>query len=290
MSKINIILLFLITFLFAVSCKNETPSGYSFFVAGHTYGKPGTDQLGFYPIFKKEFVAIRSYPKISFGVLTGDIVQHGTKESWDIIDDEINELGLPVYFAPGNHDTYNNRLYRKRYGDREYGNRTYGYFLKNGDLFILLDANIDKWSISGYQLKFLKNILVENKDLVNNVFVFVHQIIWWDEYTKYKNIKHNWPPYTPDTTNYWGTLEPLFQNYAAPVYLFAGDLGATKNATPYMYHKDDNINYIGGGMGSGINDNYLFVTIDALGSVKFDLIALQGARNRFGRLEDYVLP
>ncbi len=74
------------------------------------------------------------------------------------------------------------------------------------------------------------------------------------------------------------------------VFLFAGDLGATKKATPYMYYKDNNITYIGGGMGSGLNDNYLFVSVDEDGSVQFDLIALQGNRNRFGKLEDYVLP
>ena len=290
MSKINVILFLFITFLIAVSCENRTPSKYSFFIAGHTYGKPGGKKHGFYPLFKSEFDSIRSYPNNSFGVLTGDIVEFGNEESWDSIDKEMKELGLPLFFAPGNHDTYNYKLYKKRYGDPDNNYRTYRFFRYQNDLFILLDANMDKWNISGEQLGFLTDVLTANEGLVNNIFIFAHQLIWWDEYTVFKNIKHNWPPYTPDTTNYWGTLEPLFQSYSSMVFLFAGDLGATKKATPYMYYNDNNITYIGGGMGSGLNDNYLFVSVDEYGAVQFDLIALQGNRNRFGKLEDYILP
>jgi hypothetical protein len=263
---------------------------YSFFVAGHTYGKPGTHDIGFYPLFRNEFDAIRSYPDMTFGVLTGDIVQHSDEESWDTIDRELELLDLPVYFAPGNHDTYNYELYKQRYGDPEHNYRTYGTFSQDKDVFILLDANLDNWNISGDQLMFLQEVLDENRGKVNHVFVFIHQLIWWDDDNEFKNIVINWPPYTPDTTNYWGTVEPLFQNYPAPVIFFAGDLGATEPATPYMYYQSNNITYIAGGMGTGINDNYLFVTVNSKGTVEYDLIALQGDRHRFGKLEDYILP
>jgi len=290
MSKINVILFLCIPILIIASCKNETPFKYSFFVAGHTYGKPDRDTLGFHPPFKSEFDFIRSYPQSSFGILTGDIVQHSNEESWNVIDNEIADLGLPIFFAPGNHDVYNYRLYRQRYGDPEHNYQTYRCFNNQGDLFILLDANIVKWNITGEQLDFLKDVLNENNDTVKNVFVFVHQPIWLNQHTVFKNIKHNWHPLTPDTTNYWGTIEPIFQDYPAPIFLFTGDLGANKQATPYMYYMDNNITYIGGGMGSGINDNYLFISVDRNDIVHFNLIALQGDRNRFGKLEDCILP
>jgi len=289
-SKKVVILIFSFTIITVVSCKKEIPIKYSFFVAGHVYGKPDRDTLGFHPPFKEEFDFIRSYPEISFGVLTGDIVQHSNAESWDVIDFEIEELGLPIFFAPGNHDVYNYKLYKQRYGDPEYNYRTFRYFNHQDDLFIILYANIVKWNISGEQLDFLKDVLNNNKGVVKNVFVFVHQPIWLNQHTVFKNIKHNWHPLTPDTTNYWRDMEPDFQDYPAPVYIFTGDLGANKGATPYMYFKDSNITYIGGGMGSGINDNYIFVSKDMHNVIHFDLIALQGDRNRFGRLEDYVLP
>jgi len=294
MKKAHLFLYIIVTSMIVASCGKEPEpipdTTYSFFVAGHTYGTPGGNDIGFYPFFKNEFDAIRSYPRMIFGILTGDIVQISNEESWDTIDSEIKTLGLPVYFAPGNHDTYNYELYRERYGDPEHNHRTYGSFRQHNDVFILLDANIDNWNISEDQLDFVQTVLEENKGTVSHVFVFVHQLIWWDEHNEFQNIVINWPPYTPDTTNYWGTVEPIFQHYPAPVLFFAGDLGANKPATPYMYYESGNVTYIAGGMGAGIDDNYLFVTVDMAGNVNFDLIALQGDRHRFGNLEDYVLP
>ena len=283
----------LIIILNLCSCGNKPQKPMlkrTFFVAGHTYGKPGTTEKGFHPPFRNELDFIQAYQGVAFGVLTGDIVQKSDEESWDAIDEELKELDFPVFFAPGNHDTYDYLLYKQRYGDPDNDYRTYVYFQEFKNLFILLDANLDKWNISGSQLIFLTDALDEHVSEIDNVFIFTHQLIWWDEHTVFKNIVINWPPYTPDTTNYWGTIEPILQNYPKHVYLIAGDLGANNLAEPYMYHEDDNITYIASGMGSGENDNYLFVEIDDLGNVHFNLIALQGERNRLGKLEDYILP
>jgi 3',5'-cyclic AMP phosphodiesterase CpdA len=102
---------------------------------------------------------------VKFVFLTGDIVIKGSKKNWDEVDSALKKLKLnkKVYFTVRNHDF---RLFKKRYGD------TYYYFIKNGDLFIVLDPNIDHWNISGKQLDFLKEVLVKNADSVNNIFVF----------------------------------------------------------------------------------------------------------------------
>ncbi len=287
------LIIFLIIILSLYSCSKkplETEQKRAFFVAGHTYGKPGTTEKGFHPPFRNEFNFIQTYSGVSFGILTGDIVQSSDEESWDAIDEELKELGMPVFFAPGNHDTYDYELYKRRYGDPDNDYKTFGYFLEFKNLFILLDANLDNWNISDDQLSFLTDVLDEHVSQINNVFIFMHQLIWWDEHTVFKNIVLNWPPYTPDTTNYWCTIEPMLQNYPKRVCLIAGDLGASNAAEPFMYYKDSNITYIASGMGSGVNDNYLFVEIDESGIVNFNLIALQGERDRLGMLEDYTLP
>jgi len=295
MKHIKIFFCLLVISFLTVSCSNDastdTDDTYAFFVAGHTYGNTSNKNPGLHPPFKKEFDSIRAYPHMAFGVLVGDIVLRGDKESWDAVDREIAELGIPLYLVPGNHDVYDDyELFKHRYGDREHEYASYRSIRNNEDLMILLDGNLDDWNITGDQLAFLEEALTVNREQVNHVFIFVHQLIWWDEHTVFKNIVHNWPPYTPDTTNYWGTLEPMFQDYPAPVFLFAGDLGIFERTTPYMYYKENNVTYVATGMGSEVNDNYLFVTVRPDGEVDFDLIALQGDRRRFGNLEDYVLP
>ena len=294
MKKIKLLFYFLGIILVVLSCKKENVQEpeyiYSFFVAGHTYGNT-SNEPGFHPPFKDDFDSVRAYPHIEFGVLTGDVVHHGNEESWNIIDSEIAELKMPVYIVPGNHDVYDDyELFKHRYGDPKNNYKTYRYFLYHNDLIILLDGNLDNWNITGDQMAVVKEALDTGKNKVDHVFVFIHQLIWWDDDNEFKNIVINWPPYIPDTTNYWGDLEPMFQNYSAPVYFFAGDLGIFENTTPYMYYKDDNVTYIASGMGSEINDNYIVVTAHSGGKVDFDLIALQGDRHRFGNLEDYVLP
>ena len=46
-----------------------------------------------------------SYPEIDFLLLTGDISQTGTKESYELFKSIIQQYDLPIYCVPGNHDT-----------------------------------------------------------------------------------------------------------------------------------------------------------------------------------------
>ena len=111
----------------------ESPISYSFFIAGHTYGSPGVDNDGLHPAFKNKFDLIQSDGHIGFGVLTGDIVITGTEQNWNEVDNDIIDLGLPVYFAAGNHDMTDRVLFESRYG------QTYYSFVHQSDLFIVLD-------------------------------------------------------------------------------------------------------------------------------------------------------
>ena len=290
------LLLFLGIALLSSCVKDESnepsPEPYTFFVAGHSYGNHLADNIHLHPPFREQFGYFhRDYPDISLGILTGDIVRESNIESWEAVDDDIARLDLPVYFAPGNHDLTNRELFESRYGDPSNNFRSYRSFKNEKDLFILLDSELDEWNISGEQLEFLISVLNTHQQDSRNIFVFVHALIWWDDENIFKNIRTNWwPPFIPDTTNFWTAVAPIFHSISNPVYLFAGDLAANEQATPYMYYKDANITYIAGGMGNLIDGNFLFVKVNSSGDIAFDLIALQGEKYRFGKLEDYILP
>ncbi|MEA1898665.1 MAG: metallophosphoesterase [Bacteroidota bacterium] len=265
------------------SCNTKTNNSYSFFVAGHTYGSPMAANPGLHPPFIGMFSWLNESPDIEFGIFTGDIVRNSTETAWDSVDSQLTKLDKTVYFCPGNHDVKPRELYASRYGDAYYS-----FIHKNG-LFVILDGNSNRWNIKGPQLEFLKNTLNNAVPDISNVFVFVHQLIWWDESNIFSQINLNWPPYTPDTTNYWSEVEPILQNYHLPVFIFAGDLGANRQASALMYYPDGNVTYIASGMGNIDADNFIIVKVDADNEVRFEVIALGDDKNNPGRLEDHLL-
>jgi hypothetical protein len=257
---------------------------YSFFVAGHTYGKPGVDNIGFHPPFRQKFDFIKNDSSIKFGVLTGDIVSSGTATNWDEIDRDIEALGIEVHFTVGNHDMSDRQLYENRYG------RTYYSFIHARDLFIVLDPNIDGWNISHEQLQFLKDELQQKSERADHVFVLFHQVMWWAPDNIFKNVNINSLDGRADTINYWDEVEPLFHSLPLPVYLFAGDVGAFATGDEFMYYHYDNITLIASGMGGEVRDNFVVVDVYNDRTVHFRLIALNGDDiNALGKLEDYRL-
>jgi len=255
---------------------------YSFFVAGHTYGKPGVDNPGVHPPFKRKIDLIKSDTLIKFGILTGDIVLNGTAKNWDEVDKDIEELGVPVYFAAGNHDMSDRELFESRYG------KTYYSYVYNNDLFIILDPNLDSWNISGEQLQFLTDELREKAGDAADIFILFHQVLWWSADNIFSNLQVNSLALRADTINFWSEVEPLFHSLPNSVYLFAGDVGAYDNGDEFMYYHYDNITFIASGMGGEARDNFVIVDVQPDKTVSFRLIALNGDDiNSLGRLEDY---
>ncbi len=268
-------------FAFVLGIRSQTIE-YSFFVAGHTYGKPGVNNVGLHPPFKEKFDYIRSREEIKFGILTGDIVISSTKQNWDEVDADIDSLGLPVYFAVGNHSANNRQLIRDRYGD------TYFSFTYDNDLFIILDPNIDKWNISGEQLDFLKTTLAENSENVDNIFVFFHQLLWWKKDNKYAHLRPNSFDGRADSINFWSEVEPLFSKLKNQVGMFAGDVGAADWSDDFMYDRYGNITLIASGMGEGKGDNFVVANVHSDKSVTYELICLSDTiLNCFGDITDY---
>jgi len=289
---LRISLILIVSFYFCACEKVEKPIKpepvvleYSFFVAGHTYGGAGIDNVGLHPPMEAKFGFIKSDSLMEFGVLTGDIVISGSTQNWDDVDASLALLEMPVYFAAGNHDLTDRPLYESRYG------LTYYTFEKHGDLFIVLDPSLDNWNISGDQLTFIQNTLNEKAPSAKNIYVFFHQLLWWSPDNIYKNVQANSVADRDPNMNFWTEVEPLFNALPNNVIMFAGDVGKSTTVTPFMYHHYDNITFIASGMGNGVTDNFVIVDVWSDKSVTYRLISLNTAEiDALGKLVDYVLP
>ncbi|MDD3859538.1 MAG: T9SS type A sorting domain-containing protein, partial [Bacteroidales bacterium] len=274
--------LFILFFLYSFDCHAQS---YSFFIAGHVYGTPGVENVGFHPPFKAKFEYIQGREEIEFGVFLGDLVYWGSEEKWDNVVAEFDTLGLPCYIAVGNHDMINPASFYAQFGDT-----TYYSFSYNNDLFIILDPNIDSWNISGEQLTFLQNTLSEQADSHDNIFVMMHQLLWWAPDNQYSGIILNSTAGRDDEINFWTEIEPLFHELDNQVIMCAGDVAATNYASDFMYDNYDNITYIATGMGYGVNDNFIIINISAEKEISYELICLNSEELYcFGVLEDYEI-
>lgn len=282
--------LFIPIFIGSCQLAEEKTDAYSFFVAGHTYGNPNASNLHLHPAFVKQFETIHNHSGIAFGIFNGDLVRNSTPENWDSVQVDLAKLRVPYYVVPGNHDTYNRPLFEQKFGDPENDFRTYSFFKQQKDLFILLDGNLATWNITGKQLEFFAKVLKDEAPAARNIFVFVHELIWWDESNEFSSVKLNWPPYTPDTTNFWNTLEPMLASTTKPVFLVAGDLGASNQASALMYAEKGKLTYLASGMGGNKDENFLFVNVDKNGKVEIDVFALRGESGRLGTIESYKVP
>ncbi|PLX07739.1 MAG: hypothetical protein C0596_09950 [Marinilabiliales bacterium] len=265
--KYYLFLSLIIVCIIQTSCKVNEQTEYSFFIAGHSYGKPFVDNEGFHPPFKQKFLSVQDSADLEFGFLLGDIVWIPSEKDWDEIDKDIEDLGLPVYIACGNHEMKDSALFVERYGP------TYFYFIKNKDLFIVLDPNIDNWNISVEQLSFLKKVIKKKSKRVDNIFVMTHQLIWWDK-DRYPDIKLNSLEGKDENLNFWDEVEPIFHTLDNNVVFCAGDLGANTKASDFMFDKYDNITLVATGMGEGEGDNFVIIKVDNDKNVYIELINL----------------
>ncbi len=258
-------------------------TSYSFFVAGHVYGAPGVNNNGMHPPFKALFPFFQADSTMQLGVLTGDIVSpNPIAQDWDEIDADVAALGLPVYFTVGNHDMENRPLFESRYG------RTYSAFVENNDLFLILDTDLDHWNIVGEQMNFVQNTLDSLGTTVDNIFVFVHHLIWVPGNPKYKEVAPNSFASMGASVNFWSEVEPLFRSIGTRTIFFAGDIGAAYWSSDFMYDSYDNITLIASGMGETDGENFVIVRKSENKEVTVDLFCIEpNPTTCFGSLTEY---
>jgi len=149
---------------------------YSFYAAGHAYGSPLNVHYGLHYPFVDYIPTINNYPGMELGFLTGGVVYSPDSISWDYAQADIDLFTFPVYIAAGNHDR--GAEFVSRYGDY------YHSFKHNGDLMIVLNPG-GSWNIKNDQLDFLTETLDSNYQTVNNIFIFLHELIWWGPNNQY---------------------------------------------------------------------------------------------------------
>ena len=75
------------------------------------------------------------------------------------------------------------------------------------------------------------------------------------------------------------------------VVVFAGDLGATFNVDHYMYYQEENVTFIGSGMGGGTEDNIIIVEVDEQHVPRFKKIGINSTPPEvIEYIEGYKLP
>lgn len=228
----------------------------------------------------EHFFYIKNYPKIELGILTGDVVQYGTTEQWEAAIADIDSFNMPIHIAAGNHDR--GTIFEEMF---DY----YYAFQNGGDLFIILSPT--DWNIAGTQKDFLMATLENQAPLVNNVFVFCHELIWWAPDNEFGNVEINYRPHYPGSTNYWEEVSPMLESIDNDVVIYAGDLGAKPDVASYMYYQYENITLIASGMGGGVEDNIIITEVGMDGRLKFSLLGLNGSEPyELGKLEEYELP
>ncbi len=253
---------------------------YSFFVAGHVYGHPTDTQVGMHPPFVQQIPFINNYADIRLGVLTGDVVRSSNQAYWDTVRTELEEFSMPIHIAAGNHDR----------GDIFESLYPYYYsFWEKEDLFIILSPT--DWNIENEQKDFLLETIENSASMANNIFIFCHELIWWAPDNEFGNIKINYAPHYPGSTNYWSEISPILKSISKNVVIFAGDLGAKADVDPYMYYKYDNITLIANGMGGGVEDNVIIIEVDIHGQLRYKLLGInEEVPYELGILEEFELP
>lgn len=248
----NIHLLFTLLSLLCFGCSTHSQVSKKIIVAGHTYGSPTGNHHGIYPPFINALQKL-DQSSISFGVFTGDIVYQSNEKSWNQVDQDLNTLKFPVYFAPGNHDMGNRSLYQQRYGNADTS------FLIGNDQFVFLDNTKNGWGLDDAQQQLLNNA-IQSSNEESRIFVFMHNVLW--------NEKH--ACFTPNSLtgkapkpyfNFDDVIYPLLKSTDREIYCIAGDVGAHSKSLNTSYLKDENIHFISSGMGNGLKDAYLQIEI-----------------------------
>jgi predicted MPP superfamily phosphohydrolase len=270
--------IFLIIIISIFGCKQapiefspNNPNEFNFIVAGHSYGAHKGKNIGLYPKFINK---LKLANKSDFLVLNGDIVRDSNKKSWNKIETDIKEIGIPAFYVMGNHDKSETGIshFKKKFGN------TYYDFNIGKNQFIILDIPKNGVSLSDDQLSYLQDTITGNAE---NIFIFMHEMIWNGGNERYKNIKaNNRSRFSriKDQSNFWSEIYPILEKSEDQhFYLFAGDVAGRKDSIAAFYEKINNIRLIASGMGEVKEENYLKVIIKNT-KVSFELVPLNNMK------------
>ncbi|WP_179137210.1 metallophosphoesterase [Candidatus Entotheonella palauensis] len=144
-----------------------------------------------------------------FVMSVGDLIQGYTRDEaqlhheWDEFSGFIQQLQMPFFYLPGNHDIANGvmaQVWQQRFG------RAYYHFIYRDVLFLCLNTEepiqgSGKGAILENQYNYIKRVLGEHRD-VRWTLVFMHQPLWSQK----------------APTGYWSKVEALLQTRRHTVF------------------------------------------------------------------------
>ncbi|MBT3323023.1 MAG: metallophosphoesterase [Anaerolineae bacterium] len=254
-------------------------------ITGHPYGSP-SNQGSITPsstlVDAVDEINQRE-PDLFFTL--GDLAYAPSEESFDELDERfLSKVDAPIFNAPGNHDFYNGReFYEEKFGQSF-------YYFKYGQIqVIILDTEVGHCAILGRQREMLEQAITSALDdnKISSVFIFFHKTLFLEKKPELISQVNGPCEYG---RNYSELESDLFISAAQekPLYLIAGDVGASGgNLSPFYYkYPDINLYTLAVGLGDSPNDVLLQVDILPSSDIELELIAIGG--NEFSRIETYT--
>lgn len=237
---------------------------YRFLVIGHAYGGIQLDDHLPSRNLLQNIDNLKSMD-LRFLVSLGDMVMHSTPGEFDSLNlSLLSAVPFPIFNAPGNHDVEDRQLYESRFG------KTYYTFRHGSARFIFLDTEYKTCQINTSQQELLSKALKAGlRDRhTRHIFIFMHKTLFLHndflfERQKSWAMPNVWDCY--NNTNFMRIMDEQILPVTArkSVYLFAGDVGAWGNLSPYYDRREDvALTMVMTGLGDEPSDAGVLVTID----------------------------
>ncbi|MBK7131118.1 MAG: metallophosphoesterase [Crocinitomicaceae bacterium] len=228
-----------------------------FAVAGHVYGNPDTYTLSIYPPFLEQLKKDDKSYTFDYLFLTGDVAAKPTDTNWMNVENELRQLSIPYFIAPGNHDGGDYFL-------EHIQKSPYCFFSENKNHFIVLNTTNNGWTTNQQQTDTLQKVLSTIRDSTDKIFVFTHQL-WWlkdapDSFAL-DSIRPNSYAAFDGKENFWENAFPYFDSTGCETWFFAGDVGSHHSLVAYYEDHYQHFHFYASGMGGGADDNYLHVAL-----------------------------
>ena len=239
-----------------------------FAIAGHVYGNPDTYTLSIYPPFLQQVQKDDQNYSFDYLFLTGDVAAKPTDTNWMNVEKELQQLDIPYFIAPGNHDGGDYFL-------EHIQKSPYCFFSENKNHFIVLNTTNNGWTTNKQQTDTLQKVLSTIKDSTDKIFVFTHQL-WWLKDTPdsfaLDSIRPNSFAAFDGAENFWKNAFPFFDSTGCETWFFAGDVGSHHSLEAYYEDHYGQFHFYASGMGGGVDDNYLHVALFDDGSVEINKV------------------
>ncbi len=250
---------------------------FRFLVIGHGYGSTSLDDhLPDQALLAK--IPELETMNLSMLVSLGDIVHQSIAQDFDNLDYSLlSQLSFPVFNVPGNHDVEDRAEYESRYGKTFYSFRT------GSAQMVFLDTERESCAIDEEQRVMLVKVIsaAEKNKNIQNIFIFMHKTLFFkNDQLAELNVGRGLPNVMEcyGSENFPGIMEKYILPAAQtkPIYLFAGDVGAWGNLTPYYEKRADaSLTMVMTGLGDTANDSGILVTVDGE-SVQMEVYSLTG--------------